>query len=97
MCIRDSTWVCVITGYEIVATTHIAGKSDEMFDFDALSRNKETRGVDLTKVVETSILPDLNEMFSLCDPTQDRTCLNDHMAVFERVIKCVAKTVGGQH
>jgi len=91
------TWVCLITGYEIVETTHIAGKSDEMFDFDALSRNKETRGVDLTKVVETSILPDLNEMFSLCDPTQDRTCLNDHMAVFEHVIKCVAKTVGGQH
>jgi len=91
------TWVCVITGYEIVETTHIAGKSDEMFDFDALSRNRSTRGVDMTKIVETSILPSLNEMFELCDPTQDRTRIDDHMTVFEQVIRCVSNTLRDTH
>jgi hypothetical protein len=87
------TWVCIITGYEIVTTTHIAGKSDEMFDFDALSRNKETKGVDMTKLVETSFLPQLNELFTWCDPTVDRTGINDHLSVFEHVIRCVSNTL----
>jgi hypothetical protein len=89
------TWVCITTGYEIVQTTHIAGKSEEMFDFDALSRNTSTRGVDMTKTVETSLLPQLNEMFTWCDPTRDHPGINDHLAVFEKVISCVAKTIGG--
>ena len=87
------TWVCIITGYEIVETTHIAGKSDEMFDFDALSRNRDTKGVDMSKFVETSVLPQLNELFTWCDPTVDRTGINDHLSVFEHVIRCVTNTL----
>ena len=47
------TWTCIMTGYEIVDFTHIAGKSDEMFDYDALSRNKSTRDVDMSLFTHT--------------------------------------------
>jgi len=76
------TWITVVTGFVIVETTHIAGKSEDMFDFDALSRNLPTRHIDMSAFIHTTTLPWLNELFQLCDPTQDRSCITDHMTVF---------------
>jgi len=87
------TWICIVTRYEIVDITHIAGKSDEMFDIDALSRNLRTRDVNYSTFVETTPLPWLNDIFSLCDPTKDRTKLNDHYEVFNKVVRNVAKSL----
>jgi len=87
------TWICIVTRYEIVDIEHIAGKSDEMFDIDALSRNQVTRDINFSTFVETSTLPWLNDIFSLCDPTKDRTSPNDHYEVFNKVVKNVAKSL----
>ena len=87
------TWICIVTGFEIVDISHIAGKSEEMFDIDALSRNQRTRDIDYSIFVETTSLPWLNEIFSLCDPTKDRASISDHFNVFNNIVRNVAKSL----
>jgi len=84
------TWTRIVTGYEIVELTHIAGKSEEMFDYDALSRNRSTKTLNMSAFTSTTTLPWLNELFKLCDPTKDRSCVGEHMMVFQTVVKCLA-------
>lgn len=84
------SWILIQTGYEISAITHIAGASEEMFNIDALSRNRATVGLDLSTFIQTSAIERINELFRLCNPNKDDECITKHLATFEKVIRCVS-------
>ena len=84
------SWVIIITGLHIVTTSHVAGESNEMFDIDALSRERATINLDNSSFVETSSNENLNALFRLCDPTRNAQILPDLMQEFNSVVSCIA-------
>ena len=84
------SWVIIITGFHIIATDHIAGSSERMYDIDALSRDYRTRTLDDAAFIVTTGNEHLDTVFKLCDPTKDRNDLPKQMEEFQLVIAAVA-------
>jgi len=87
------SYVVIITGYEVVDLTHIAGKSDEMFNSDALSRNRPTRDLDSSLFVVTSGITKLDALFALLDPSGDTPILSTHLTLFDKVVRLVTSAL----
>ena len=87
------SWVIIIAGFHIVSATHIAGKSETMKDIDALSRNRSTTSLDMSKFVETSNDEVINELFRFCDPTinRQRSSMSRQVEEFQQLIACLSK------
>jgi len=83
------SWVIIIAGFHIISATHVAGKSAEMKDIDALSREKLTILFDSPAYVHTAQNEKLNKLFRLCDPTKDQVSLPAMMSEFQQVISCI--------
>jgi len=83
------SWVVIVTGLRMVSTDHIAGKSDQMHDIDALSRNYANSLDDSVQFMQTSGNVKLDNLFKLCDPTIKRGPMPAQLREFEQVIECI--------
>ena len=83
------SWVVITTGLRCVALNHIAGKSDQMYDIDALSRNYANELDSSLQFVNTSGDAKLDKLFKLCDPTVKRGPMPAQLLEFENVIACI--------
>ena len=83
------SWVVITTGLRCVALNHIAGKSDQMYDIDALSRNYANELDSSLQFVNTSGDAKLDKLFKLCDPTVKRGPMSAQLLEFENVIACI--------
>lgn len=89
------SWIMILTGYEVVHSTHIAGASEEMADIDRLSRNRLPLHLDPSASLDTTSQGDLNELFQLLSPVGLNDCtLADHTVVLHAVMRAVAKALG---
>jgi hypothetical protein len=83
------SWVVITTGLRCVALDHIAGKSDQMHDIDALSRNYANDLDNSLQFIETSGNVKLDKLFKLCDPTIKRGPMPAQLLEFESVVACI--------
>ena len=72
-----------------MALEHIAGKSDQMHDIDALSRNYANDLDSSLQFIETSGNEKLDKLFKLCDPTLKRGPMPAQLLEFESVVACI--------
>ena len=89
------SWILILTGYEVVHLTHIAGASDEMADIDHLSRGRLPIYLDQAYQKNTSDQLDVNDLFKLLSPEVDEPAgsLSDHSALLLQVMEAVAKAL----
>ena len=83
------SYIVIITGYELVDLTHIAGKSEEMFNSDALSRDRPTRDLDTSLFVVSTGISELDTLFALLDPSLESPILSSHLTLLDKVVRLV--------
>ena len=83
------TYVMLKTGFVFSDNKHLAGAGTQMFDSDALSRNRQTRNSNPELFRETSSDLLLNNLFVRLDPTKDHSTVADLLSTFRHVAECI--------
>jgi hypothetical protein len=87
--------VIIITGFIISEVEHISGDSLEMKPIDDLSRDRIPLGFDTETFITTTNNSVIDELFSLCNPSNDvdgdsPSCL-DHMILMKKVVSLIKR------
>jgi hypothetical protein len=83
------TYVMLKTGFVFMDNKHLAGAGTQMFDSDALSRNRQTLHANPALFRDTSSDSLLNNLFVKLDPTKDHSTVFDLLTTFQHVAECV--------